>query len=76
MTRTEYERKVKEAMDNTPEEFVLCDWTRSLAENLAIKEEEAKKTMIYTWIISESQESNLIDLFNEVRSLYLDLEED
>ena len=76
MTRTEYERKVKEAMNNTLEETTLCEWTRSIAENLAINEKGAKDIMIGTWSMNEDQKRNLIDLFNEVRSLYLDLEED
>ena len=76
MTRTEYERKVKEAMNHTLEETTLCEWTRSIAENLAINEKGAKDIMIDTWSMNEDQKQNLIDLFNEVRSLYLDLEED
>lgn len=76
MNRKEYERKVKEAMERTPVETTLCICTRSIAENLSIKEPEAKYTMINVWAKNKDQKSNLIDLFNEVRSLYLDLEEE
>ena len=63
-------------MNLTLEEATLCYWTRSIAENLAINEKGAKEIMIDAWAMNEDQKQNLIDLFNEIRSLYLDLEED